>query len=175
MSGTQPARPSSQYRPTSSLGSTGSPARGPSPKPRVIQSQQAAPVGQVPKAPPRSHSPRQTGTTPKRAESPLRQTGSSVDYTSTQWDSDEYETESEEEPAFQPRVIMSQPKPGAAPPSVGGTAQAPARPGFPTPQSRPQQPTAAPRTPQQQQQQVRTIISKSLDDDDDDEWMDSDR
>ena len=146
-----------------------------------MQSQQAAPVSQAPRAPPRSHSPQQRAASPRRAESPLRKTGSSVDYTSTQWDSDEFETDSEEEtPAFQSRgqVIMSQPLSGAAPPRVGvpaqSSAQPPTRPGFPTPQSRQQQPTAAPRTQQQQQQQVRTIMSKSLDDVDDD-WLDSER
>lgn len=173
LSGTgPPGRPTSV---PSTLSRTGSPARGPSPRPRSMPSQQAAPVSQAPRAPPRSHSPQQRAASPKRAESPLRKTGSSVEYTSTQWDSDEYETDSEEEtePAFHPRgqVIMSGPRPGSA-----SSAQPPPRPGFPTPQSRQQQPTAAPRTQQQQQQQqVRTIMSKTLDDvDDDDDWLDSD-
>ena len=93
-----------------------------------------------------------------------------MDYTSTQWDSDEEdETESEdEEPVFAARrpVAVMQAKPGSVPP-------APSRPGFPTPQSRQQQqPSPAPR------QQVKTVISKPLnddDDDDDDDWLDSDR
>lgn len=172
LSGTQ-GRPvsGSQSIPTSGLGSSGSPLRGPSPRPRTIQSQQ------VPRAPPRSQSPQQRTMSPSRAESPLRKTGSSAEYTSTQWDSDEFETDSEEEePAFQPRakVIMSQPRPGSSAPRAG--APSPSRPGYPSPQSRQQQPTAAPRTPQQQQQQqVRTIMSKSLEDvDDDDDWLETD-
>ncbi|XP_053404579.1 cilium assembly protein DZIP1L-like isoform X4 [Mercenaria mercenaria] len=155
---------SSQSIPTSGLGSSGSPVRGPSPQAR----QPPARTQQAPRAPPRSQSPAQRGVSPRRPESPLRKTGSSVDYTSTQWDSDDEETESEdEEPAFAPRgpVTVMQARPGAVPPS-------PSRPGFPTPQSRQpqqQQPSPAPR------QQVKTVISKPLDDvDDDDDWLDSD-
>ncbi|XP_060561608.1 cilium assembly protein DZIP1L-like isoform X2 [Ruditapes philippinarum] len=157
---------SSQSIPTSGLGSSGSPVRGPSPQVR----QAAARTQQAPRAPARSQSPAQRGASPRRAESPLRKTGSSVDYTSTQWDSDdeEDETESEEEPVFASRrpVAVMQAKPGSVPP-------APSRPGFPTPQSRQQQqqqPSPAPR------QQVKTVISKPLndDDEDDDDWLDSD-
>lgn len=156
-SGTLPG--SNQSIPTSGLGSSSSPHRGPSPHPRqapTVQAQRPALSG--PQSPPYSVSPTQrTGSPTSRAESSLRKTGSSVDYTSTQWESDEDESESEEEdqPAFAPR--------------------GPARPGFPTPQSRQtsaqrqQQPSPAPR------QQVKTITSKPLASADDDDWLDSDR
>ena len=87
----------------------------------------------------------------------MRKTLSSAEYTSTQWDSDDddFDSEDDSEPAFAPR--------------------GPSRPGFPQPQKRqappPQQqhPSPAPR------QQVKTITSKPLQVDDDDDWNDSDR
>lgn len=156
-SGTLPI--SNQSIPTSGLGSSGSPHRGPSPHPRQAPAVQAQrPTLSGPQSPPRSVSPTQRAGSPtSRAESSLRKTGSSVEYTSTQWESEEDESESEEEdqPAFAPR--------------------GPARPGFPTPQSRQvsaqrqQQPSPAPR------QQVKTITSKPIASADDDDWLDSDR
>lgn len=160
---------SSQSISTSGLGSSGSPARGPSPA-RSTPARSAQPVA---KTPPRSQSPVQRGVSPRRPESSLRQTGSSVDYTSTQWDSDEEETETEdeeEEPAFVRRapVSVTPARPGAVPPS-------PSRPGFPTPQARQQQPQQQQPSPAPRQQ-VKTIVSKPLDeiDDEDDDWLDSD-
>lgn len=152
----------SQSIPTSGLGSSGSPVRGPSPKPRQPQTQQGV------RPPQRSASPAHRNPSPRRAESPLRKTGSSVEYTSTQWSSDEEESETEfDEPAFARRgpIAVTQARPGAVPPSPNRP------PGFSGPQTRQQQqPSPAPR------QQVKTVISKPLDDlDDDDNWLDSER
>ncbi|XP_052217759.1 cilium assembly protein DZIP1L-like isoform X1 [Dreissena polymorpha] len=149
---------SNQSIPTSGLGSSGSPVRGPSPKPRPVPAMSTQPGARAPQQ--SLKSPRQRGAiSPRRTESPVRQTASSAEYTSTQWDSDEEtETESEEEPAFvrAPNVIMSGP--------------APSRPGFPTPQSRPQQqPSPAPRTPTR----AAPVTKPVVEDDDDDDWMDS--
>ncbi|WAR28897.1 DZI1L-like protein, partial [Mya arenaria] len=154
VSGTLPG--SNQSIPTSGFGSSGSQVRGPSPKPRPAGPTQgmAQSSQQGPRAPPRSHSPVQRGApSPRRTESPLRKSAaSSAEYTSTQWDSEEDESESDEEgPAFTP---------------------VPSRPGFPTPQSRQAQPAPAPRS------QPKTIQSKPLqadDDDDEDDWLESDR
>ncbi|XP_052784003.1 cilium assembly protein DZIP1L-like isoform X2 [Mya arenaria] len=153
VSGTLPG--SNQSIPTSGFGSSGSQVRGPSPKPRPAGPTQgmAQSSQQGPRAPPRSHSPVQRGApSPRRTESPLRKSAaSSAEYTSTQWDSEEDESESDEEgPAFTP---------------------VPSRPGFPTPQSRQAQPAPAPRS------QPKTIQSKPLqadDDDDEDDWLESD-
>ena len=165
--GRRPISGSLQSIPTSGLGSSGSPLRGPSPVPRPAPNTQTQP-----RAPPRSHSPVQRGVSPRRAESPMRKTGSSVDYTSTQWDSDDDEEESDidEEPAFASRSgprMVSQARLGSVPPN-------PSRPGLPTPQARPEQPQRQPSPAPRQQ--VKTVVSKPLQDfDDDDDWLDSER
>lgn len=108
----------------------------------------------VPKPQPRVSSPQRTmqstGTTSGG------RTGSSVDWTSTQWDSDDDDDdESEEEQVFQHvRQIKSGPR------NVSPT---------PKPRTSPHQPAPAARPPGPQ---VKTVMSKPLHNDDEDDWDD---
>ncbi|XP_063429640.1 cilium assembly protein DZIP1L-like [Mytilus trossulus] len=114
------------------------PGPGTSPQRQPISSQQRTPQPvqsqQLPKAAPRVASPQRTG-----------QSGSSIDWTSTQWESDDDDDESENQPAFQ---------------QVRHVPSSPAR----QPQQH-TQPVAAPRS--------QVIMSKPLANDGDDDWDDS--
>ncbi|KAK3586230.1 hypothetical protein CHS0354_014051 [Potamilus streckersoni] len=171
----RPVSGSQQTMSTSGFGSSGhltNPSAGSSPKrdvpspqrrPSPAQPQTRTTQSSHPKPVPRSQSPKLRIASPGRAESPLRKTGSSAEYTSTQWDSDDDEEDSDDEPAFK-KV-----------PQVRPVVVSPAR-SVPSGQSINLNASAS--TMPRSQPQVKTIVSKPLksksaDEDDDDDWDDS--
>ncbi|KAL3846509.1 hypothetical protein ACJMK2_017489 [Sinanodonta woodiana] len=172
----RPVSGSQQTMSTSGFGSSGhltnpsagsSPKReapSPQPRPSTAQPQKRTVQSSPPKPMPRSQSPKLRNASPGRAESPLRKTGSSAEYTSTQWDSDDDEEDSEDEPVFKkvPQVrpvVVSPARSVPAGQSINLNASA----------------SSMPRS----QPQVKQVVSKSLksksdeDEEDDNDWDDS--
>ncbi|KAK3094724.1 hypothetical protein FSP39_005449 [Pinctada imbricata] len=129
-----PSTPTRQPHQTAS----GSPAR-------LIQSQPIPSQQLPPRAAPRTQSPQRTG-----------QSGSSLEFTSTQWDSDEEEETEEDDDDSQP-AFQRVPRVQSRPPPVTAGHGRPSQHPSPAPRQTPQSRTAA-----------------ALQDDDDDDWDDSD-